>query len=385
MKLKLLLLFLLGSVGFCHAAFDPARDPFVLGFYSADPMSDKTMELIKSTGAEYIHSYNAWKQTPVTRQLDLAQKHDLKVIYDLGSHARLGKEKLRKANWQEDMLATVKAVKDHPALAIWYLWDEPSTAMLRTLRELRKLVKTQSSVPSAIVIHERSNYWDSRGHSDIWMVDNYPVRGEVYPDAPLKWHSRMMRNAAASYNYKGTPFIAVMQAMDFSCFKSNIKVKENLQRLRFPNTEEMRFMVYSDFCYGVRGMLFYSFYHCHIDRPEGKKFFEEVLRPMMLEIKEFTTMLPEVWNVTVRNSKKIDLANKVSFAYFKRPEKSFIILVNDTNEKRDLKVDLTEYDNMPADGKLVPWKFTRQAGTLQNRILKVSNANPWEVFVWEVK
>ena len=54
-------------------------------------------------------------------------------------------------------------------------------------------------------------------------------------------------------------------------------------------------------------------------------------------------------------------------------------------EKRDLEVNLTEYDNMPADGKLVPWKFTRQAGTLQNRILKVNNANPWEVFVWEVK
>lgn len=385
MKNSLLLLLLAGFAAVCQGAFDHAKDPFVLGFYSADPMNDKTMELVKSTGAEYIHSYNAWKQLPPTRQLDLAQKHGLKVIYDLGSHARLGKESLRKANWQEDMLSTVKAVKDHPALAIWYLWDEPATAMLKTLRELRKLVKSQSPVPSAIVIHERSNYWDSRGHSDIWMVDNYPVRGEVWPDAPLKWHSRMMRNAAASYNYKGTPFIAVMQATDFSCFKSNIKVKENLARLRYPNMDEMRFMVYSDFCYGVRGMLFYSLYHCHIDRPEGKKFFGEVLRPMMLEIKEFTTLLPEIWHVTVRNSKKIDLANKVSFAYFKRAEKSFIILVNDTAEKRDIKVDLSEYEQMPSTGKLVPWKFTSQSGTLQKRILQVNNAKPWEVFVWEVK
>lgn len=384
MKKLSLLALLFSSATLVLGAFDPAKDPFVLGFYSADPMNDKTMELVKSTGAEYIHSYNAWRQNPPTRQLDLAQKHGLKVIYDVGSHARLGKEKLRKPNWQEDMLTTIKAVKDHPALAIWYLWDEPATAMLRTLRELRKLVKTQSDIPSAIVIHERANYWDSRGHSDIWMVDNYPVRGEVYPNAPLQWHSRVMRNAAASYNYKGTPFIAVLQATDFSCFKSSVKSKENLARLRYPNTEELRFMIYSDLCYGVRGLLFYSLYHCHLDRPEGKKYFNEVLAPAIREVKEFTTLVPEIWKVTVRHSKNIDLPNKVSFAYFERPGKSFIIFINDTKEVRDLKVDLTKYPAMPANAKLIPWKFTGKAGTLNNRILSVKQAAPWEVFVWEV-
>ena len=89
--------------------------------------------------------------------------------------------------------------------------------------------------------------------------------------------------------------------------------------------------------------------------------------------------------MTLRHSNKLDIANKVSFACFTRNGQSTIVLVNDSPEKCDLKVDGTEFPAMPVSGKLVPWNFTSKPGKLENKVLTVLQAEPWEVFVWQVK
>ncbi len=365
------------------AGFDARQDPFVIGFYGVDPVNEAHCALVREAGANYIHNYSIWRQSDPRTVLDVAQKHGLKVMYDLGAHARIAQK--TDPEWRKNIAAGLTAVQDHPALGIWYIWDEPKSVHLPELRELNKLVKAASKIPTALVMNERADYWDTRGASDIWMLDNYPVRGEDFPAAPLGWHSRVMRNACAGYNYRGTPFMAVMQACDFSCFKSNIKDPARLAKLRFPNAAEMRFMIFSDLCYGVRGMWFFSLSHCHLERPAGREFFDAVLKPGIADLKAFLAVVPDVWDVTVRDSKKIDAPNKVSFAFFKRASGSYMILVNDTAEKRDLKINLNEFPAIPRQAKLMPWRFTRAPGVLENGILSVASAAPWEVSVWEVQ
>ena len=196
-----------------------------------------------------------------------------------------------------------------------------------------------------------------------------------------------MRNASAEYNYKGTPFFAVTQATDFSCFTKNIKDPERLANLRYPNLTEMRFMLFSDLCYGVRGIWFFSEAHCHRERPQGRAFVVETLEPVIQDIRAFLTLVPRPWKPVLRDTRKIDVANKVSFASYATAADTVVILVNDSKENRSLTVDLSAFANRPSDGQLIPWRFTRKesGATWQNGVLSISAALPWEVFIWIVK
>lgn len=376
-----------GSVLYSADVFDNG-ERFVLGIYAVDQRAkkpgdrvfdnDTVFGMLKNSGFEYIHDYGIWENPEEI--LDLAQKHGLKVMFDVHSSGFQ-----EEPQWLEKIMTLVKRVKDHPALGFWYIWDEPATSNLPRVDVVNKAIKALSSHPTALVIHERKNYWDSRGHSDIWMADNYPVRGEIFPSAPLQWNSRMMRNAASGYCYKGVPFIAVLQACDFRCFKTLIDIPENRQRTRFPNLTEMRFMAFGTLCFGTRGIFYFSLHHCHLEDPAGKEFFDHVLTPTVKDIRQITDMIPRIWEVTSRSS-KFDQANKVSFAYWKRPHGKFVILTNDSPETRDLKLDLSPLATAPASGKLRPLLFTRKdAASWSGGKLTVKHAAPWETFLWRVE
>ena len=367
------------------AGFDAEKDPFVIGMFGVLHWDEETFAWMEKMGVNYVHSYRLWREENMAPSLDLAAKHNMKVMVDLGAHIRIGKN--AEPDWEEKIAAQVKTVKDHPAIGVWQIWDEPGTNMLPQVRKLNNLVKSIASQPTELVMNERAEYWNSRGYSDIWAFDNYPVRGMAFPDENLQWHTRAMRNASAEYNYKGTPFFAVTQATDFSCFTKNIKDPERLANLRYPNLTEMRLMLFSDLCYGVRGIWFFSEAHCHRERPQGRAFVAETLEPVIQDIRSFLTLVPQPWKPTLRDTRKIDVANKVSFASFDTPSGTVIILANDSKENLPLAVDLNAFEKRPSDGNLVPWGFTRKESnaSLQKGFLNVPAALPWEVFVWTMK
>jgi hypothetical protein len=303
---------------------------------------------------------------------------------DLLEHTR--DEKDLGPDWEQKLAEKIRSVKDHPAIGIWQLFDEPSTKQLPRVRELNNLVKSITGHPTELVMNERAEYWNSRGYSDIWAIDNYPVRGKPFPQENIIDHSRVMRNAATGYNFKGTPFFSVAQAADFSCFSSLIKDPERLANLRYPNLTEMRFMLFSDLCFAVRGIWFFSEAHCHRERPQGLAFVKDTLEPVIQDIRSFLTLVPQPWKPTLRDSSKIDSAFKVSFASFDTEKASVVILVNDSMEKRPLNVELAQFANRPPEGHLMPWAFTRAdtGASYKDGRLNVPAALPWEVFVWTI-
>ncbi len=382
MKKLSILIFCLAAA--CHSVFavDPVnvKDEFIIGVYSAEPQNDETFAMLKEAGINYVHSYNSAGAGSPSGILDLAEKHGLKVMYDIG-----GKWITKEDGWQEKMQGLIDMIKGHPGLGMWYVWDEPETKQLPLVKEVVAMIRAKSSLPTSLVIHERANYWDSRGYTDIWMADNYPVRGQPFPNAPLQQNfSRMMRNAATAYRKPGTPFIPVLQSCNFSCFKGQAP-EQYRDTLRFPNLTEMRFMCFSSLSYGVNGIFFFSLYHAHLNRPEGQEFFDTAFKPVVSDIVSFTDLIDAPWNVTARDS-ALERKEHVNLAFWSRPGGSYIILANDSPETRAINLDLSTLKDFPKAGKLVPWGFTRAGNySLQKSILTVPEAQPWETFIWKLE
>ena len=54
-------------------------------------------------------------------------------------------------------------------------------------------------------------------------------------------------------------------------------------------------MLFSDLCYGVRGIWFFSEAHCHRERPQGRAFVAETLEPVIRDIRDFLKLVPQPW------------------------------------------------------------------------------------------
>ncbi len=364
------------------AGFDAAQDPFVIGMYSADPQTDEVFKMLSESGVNYVHTYYKYKHTREERLaiLDLAEKYRMKVMLDIGGTRQL---KTGNENYLADVMAEVEAAKAHPALGMWYLCDEPKTEHLPKVAEIRKEIGKVSAVPTSLVIHWREKWENTRGYSDIWMVDVYPVRGQDFPDTPLQHFTTFVRGAAKSKR-PGTPFIPVLQACDFTCFPDQARNLEDKSKLRYPNLAEMRFMAYSALTYGIRGMFFYSLYHSHLEKPSGLAWWRDTLRPLLLEIREFTDAVPRVWDVTACDF-ALDKKYDINLGYWDRPGGGFLVLTNNSGVARKLAVDL-KGTAFPESGELTPYGFTAphriqwRAGNLE-----VDELGPWETVVYRVK
>ncbi len=354
-------------------------DEFYIGMYAVERQNDKTYTILKDIGINYVHSYSAYNKAPHTEILDMASKYDMKVLYDIRSRNRLPTED---PEWKNKLETLVKTVKDHPALGMWVAYSEPAAEDMPRVREIVEMIKSHSTIPSALIIHWRANWEKTRDYADVWMADHYPVRGQAFPEAPLENISRFF-GKAARMRVPGTPFIPILQACDFSCFPKNV-LEENRKTLRYPNHTESRYMALSVITYGSRGIFYFALSHCHLDRPQGKAFFKDSLAPTLKEVKAFTGQVQNTWEVTAY-CYDFNMRHGVNFAYWARPNGNFIILTHESRQTRDLELPL-KIPGAPQNGILIPWGSTAEkAATLQDGILTVKDAAPWESFIWQVK
>ncbi len=374
---------LAGLCGVASVAALPGDDePFMWGIYGVGDSGDAEFQALADAGINYVQDYYKLPWTPEKRMeiLDRAARHRMKVLFDIGGTKHIKQDD---ADYLDLIRANAMRVKDHPALGMWYLCDEPKTAWLPKVKKIRSMLSEFSDKPTALVIHWRESWENTRGYSDVWMADIYPVRGTEFPTAPLQQYTQFI-SSAAQCRVPGTPFIAVMQMCDFSCFKSLVKDEAARQTLRYPNFIEMRFMGLSSLTYGVRGLFFYSLHHAHRKRPSGLKFWNESFLPFMGEAKELTTLLHPAWQVTAQGF-DFNRNHQVNFGYWERSSGKWMILTNNSPESRQLSVPVGRFENIPRDGALIPWGRTAaRKATLAAGSLEVA-AGPWESFVWRIQ
>ncbi len=373
------------------AGLDLEKGEFVLGFYSADAATERNFELIRDAGMNYVHTYATGDDTPEAiangrKFLDLAQKYDLQVMFDIG-----GRKWVKPEFGTEPMLKMIDNFKNHPALGMWYLCDEPSIDMIPRLEQLhRTMQQATPDIPSSIVIHWIKDWYKARTACDILLVDLYPVREKAFPESPLSNYNTYVQKAIQLKD-PAKPVIGVMQSMNWDCFADQLKKGPDV-KYSFPNAVEMRNMGFSSVAMGVRGLFFFSFFHIHTEpstlayhpvAKENMDWYRGTFMPFIKEVKEFTAMVHPSWQVTAADF-ALHKEHKAYAGYWERPAGKFLVVTNDTGETRDLKLKLQ--GKYPRRGKLVPWGNTRPANVeLRNGVLTIPAVQPWEIFIWQVQ
>jgi hypothetical protein len=375
MKFKLLTTIALGVLaGMSSLAYsaETEKAEFPIGFYSADPANETTFSRIKELGGNYVHTYGMGHDNVRDKRfLDLAQKYNLKVLFNLR-----GRDWVKKTDNTVAFKATINKFKDHPALGMWYLYDEPNPKLLPKLRILYDIIKAESpDVPVALVTPWVTYWYRLARVTDILMVDNYPVRDQVFPNAPV---NSIITFTSRAINQK-KPVIPVFQAIHWKIFAQQLKGKGyNESKYRFPNKQELRYWAFATLCLGVKGHFYYSYYNAY-HRCKGAKWLQEDLKPVISETKLFTKAVTPSFVPT----KKYNFdKQKVLAGIWKAKNKSFMVVVNNSDKARNLELELPGISS-----KLIPWGDSRKVSTkVRGNKLSISDkVNPWEVLIWNLK
>ncbi len=188
--------------------------------------------------------------------LDMALRHGLKVyVFD----SRIGQGDGKIAEMVNDF-------KDHPALAGYYITDEPDTSRLRSAVELMLKVKRLDPAKDAYLNHlpdwaidgkedyEHSflkRYVEGAGRENIEYLafDNYPFKRGDQLEKTYFNNLEIIRRVGLKYDLKTS-----------SCLQSFGMGFNGTVELRRPNADELRMNVYSNLAYGIKNAVWYPYY-----------------------------------------------------------------------------------------------------------------------------
>ena len=345
----------------------------------AVPATDADFEAVRSMGINYVHLYGLTKDplneaafARIQQYLDLAEKHHLKVMFDLDGSRRVP------GNQLEEMRVLVQRFKNHPALGIWYLFDEPDNKKLtaKDIAPFYKMIKAESPNIPVAVCHAWTTHWYAFNEvQDILMQDIYPVSGAPFPEAKLDHQTRFTKGAMNVA--KGKPVIPVLQ---FFNWRSMAKPEDKeyrgypVEKLRYPNAQEMRYLCFSTIAQGAQGLGFYSFTRSVMTDSLWAK---TIAAPVLLEVREFMDQLK---TKGIQQQLTEAEAKQTLVSIWKEKDATYIVLVNASPEKRRMEYVL---ENIPAHVTLQAWGKTRDVNAMvKDGKVTIEQANPWEVFIW---
>ena len=183
--------------------------------------------------------------------------------------------------------AELSAAREWPVLAL-YLYDEPDVARV-SYRDVKKLdAKAKAALPglqTAVAVGQGSHAENYCKSADILMLDWYPV-----PHLALTSFGKQIGDAKkilAKNKMADKPLWGVVQAFDWRDFK---QYRPDDQRIgRFPEREEMLFMVYHGLMQGMNGVFFYTF---TVNGKTLPQYSAEYWKRLKKTVKELKTMLP---------------------------------------------------------------------------------------------
>lgn len=358
-------------------------DKFPMIMYGVSA-TERNFENVRAMGIDYVHVYGL-AAVPLTddvfaridKYLDLADKYNLKVVFDLNGNIRIPK------NMLDEMRQIVRKYKNHPAMGMWYLADEPDNKNIppKDFLSYYKMIKSESpNIPVAMCHAWTKNWYRYNNVQDILMHDLYPITGIEFPNAKLKNQTDFTRAAVAQA--KGKPAIPVLQ---FFSVRSLANAKATnfrgypINKLRYPNLEELRYFCFSALSQGAEGLAFYSYARSVMIDPNWSK---RVGGTVLNEVKELTNIIKNdrLSHQIIADYKK----DGYMLSTWSNEKEKFIILINTSNKTRSIAFQAV---NGAADVNIYTrWGKTRDISMFSNNNkLTIKDAQPWEVFIWNVK
>lgn len=219
------------------------------------------------------------------------------------------------------------ALKDHPALLCWYVYDEPSGERFAEANARLDLTKQLDPHHPALI-----NYLSNKltGHlGDIYSTDVYPIPRSS-PMTAVNAVAQMERAARAQHK----PVWIWLQGTGYSYSMD-----------REPTPRELSCMVYGSLLTGARGIYYFA------QIPRSKPCFDE-MRALLVEVE---TVRPALFGMTPAPPVECDQANVMCGA-FRRDNDVWVIAVNTQN--KPIRARLSVSDVAPTgecvfEGRLV--------------------------------
>ncbi len=357
------------------------RAEFPIGFYNVIPPNEQHFKAVKDCGGNYVHAYyNPYNdsedmQRKIQRQLDLAQEHGLKVNFRL-VHPSI----LKEPDYMERTRKVILKYKDHPALGLWYIYDEPRDDDTRKkLRQIYRMLKQLTpDIPVWMCVNWHKGFEKFTDCSDVVMLDTYPVQDQEFPNAPLNnfatfiWQGKAMRK----------PIVPVAQIFSYKTHPEEIEKffkNSDPAKCRYPNATEIRYFNFATMAMDIAGIFYYSYHQIMIDNQ--KRYVREVLQPEIFELSEFARTVEGMQFIPHTGTPGTTGLPKYLCASWTGKDGVYVILVN--NSKETLSDDFKLKARLPA-GKLIPWGKTRQTDAESTGTnIKLAELTPWEVMIWK--
>lgn len=313
------------------------------------PMDDAHFKKVKSLGFNYVHQYgltnkryDASIKSKIKAYLDLAQEHGLKVMMNLDGQYRIQDNNADQIF--SDFKKIVNDFKDHPALGMWYLFDEPewhANAAPEKLAHYYTYLKDKSPETPVIICFSTKEKKDDRlkyiwkdfvHETDIIAFDTYPVYGQDFPDTGLTDVTAFTDKVAKT----GKPVMPALQIFNWQVIsgvvekvrKGTYHIKEagrNPAIWRYPTTEELRFWAYSSLIQNVHGLMWWSYTRSLMNDDSEPKWMDRVLAGVTMEFSGFVSLVQEEGF----QRKDIVLSNvNLLAAKWEREEESFLVIGN---------------------------------------------------------
>ncbi|MBP5640087.1 MAG: hypothetical protein J6X55_11450 [Victivallales bacterium] len=309
---------------------------FPLGMYFNES-SEKCLKDLFESPMNCIMPYS-----PVRREvLDKMYANGIKVFYSVKDcypgHGKL--TTMEEANNQCRKL--MDAVKDHPAIAAWYVNDEAPLSAMPMLVERYNFVKElDPSRPTWTVLYQYTELRGYIGSFDVIGTDPYPIPSGV-PSRAYHWArttTDQVFNCCANW--------MVPQIFNWAAYWTRYgKPEAEIRACRRPTYQEMKAMSWMCIAGGANGLVAYSYTDLlRMDKTVakgGRALDESCVEPydkVFGEIKRYTGEIKDMFDVLLSVDAPMELKRKddgddvVSRLYGKDGD-TWLLLVN-SNEKK---------------------------------------------------
>lgn len=224
---------------------------FPLGMYWSS-INASELEIYAQSKFNCLMPYGS----PDKAQMDLAEKHGLRVIYSIKDWyygtAYCPKSIRSVTDEEQHVRDRVRQYREHPALLAWYLNDELSQQYLPQLESHQRWVAEEDpDHPTWTVlyqVHEIAGYLNT---FDVIGTDPYPI-GRGSASLAAKWTMETLRQVDGAR--------PVWQVPQLHNWANYAQTDAQRQQGRTPTYDEVRSMAWQCICNGATGLVFYSWF-----------------------------------------------------------------------------------------------------------------------------
>ena len=267
--------------------------------------------------------------SPNREQMDLAQKHGLKVIYSVkdlyaGMHGAASRIK-HEADEEPQVRQRFRTFRDHPALLAWYLNDElPQSYMPRLEAHERWAREDDPQHPTWVVLYQFKEVRDYCRTFDVIGTDPYPI-GRSPASMAAQWTAETFRQVEYA-----RPMWQVPQVHNWANYAKGDAQRKKAGRT--PTFDEVRSMAWQCIAEGATGLVFYSWFDVKRNPDVSFDVQWDGLKRIAAEIDRMAPMIlsiEECPKVVARGSESPDPPSWLHLLRRRYDGKIYLVAVND--------------------------------------------------------